>query len=134
MFDAVPDREYSGEVTEIGLSGTSVEGVVTFPVTVRLADFDDAVRSGMTEAVTVTVNEIKDVLLVPKSGSARQRRKRVVYILVDGPPTPVAITLGASSDTHSQVASGTSRKADLIVLNPPAVFEQNGPPFMMGGG
>jgi HlyD family secretion protein len=133
VFDAVPDREYAGEVTEIGLSGTSVEGVVTFPVTVRLADFDDAVRSGMTAAVTVTVNEIKDVLLVPNRAVRVNDGKRVVYILVDGRPTPVAITLGASSDTHSQVVSGDLKEGDLIVLNPPAVFEQNGPPFMMGG-
>ena len=87
----------------------------------------------MTAAVTVTVNEIKDVLLVPNRAVRVNDGKRVVYILVDGRPTPVAITLGASSDTHSQVVSGDLKEGDLIVLNPPAVFEQNGPPFMMGG-
>jgi len=36
--------------------------------------------------------------------------------------------LGASSDLDSQVLSGDLKAGDQIILNPPLVFEQNGPP------
>jgi len=38
------------------------------------------------------------------------------------------ITLGASSENYSQVLDGELREGDAIVLNPPTVFETNGPP------
>jgi multidrug efflux pump subunit AcrA (membrane-fusion protein) len=53
-------------------------------------------------------------------------------VLVDGRPTPVEVTLGASSDTQSEVLAGDLKPGDRIVLNPPVEFGQNGPPFMMG--
>ena len=52
----------------------------------------------------------------------------MVYVLKDGKLEPVEISLGASSDTMSQLLEGELNLGDLIVLNPPAVFEQNGPP------
>jgi hypothetical protein len=61
--------------------------------------------------------------------------KRVVYILKNGTPDPVEVQLGASSDTSSQVVGGELKEGDSILLNPPAVFEQNGPPpFVRRGG
>jgi HlyD family secretion protein len=127
VFDAVSDQTYAGEVTEIGLTGEAIEGVVSFPITVRLVDSDQAVRPGMTAAVNIVVNEIQDVLLVPNRAVRVQDGKRVVYVLKDDVPTPVEITLGASSDTDSQVVQGDLQEGDLIVLNPPAAFGQGGP-------
>ena len=43
-------------------------------------------------------------------------------------PEPVEIVLGASSETHSEVLSSELQIGDLIILNPPTVFEQDGPP------
>jgi HlyD family secretion protein len=42
----------------------------------------------------------------------------------------VEISLGASSDTNSEVLSGDIQEGDLIILNPPLEFENSGPPFM----
>jgi multidrug efflux pump subunit AcrA (membrane-fusion protein) len=56
--------------------------------------------------------------------------KRVVYVLRDGTPVAVEITLGASSETNSEVLAGELNPGDLIVLNPPVEFENSGPPFM----
>lgn len=132
IFDGIPDNTYHGEVSEIGLVGESIQGVVSFPVTVRLVEPDEAVRPGMTAAVNIVVSEIQDVLLVPNRAVRVQDGKRVVFVVKDGVPSPVEITLGASSDTLSEVLAGALQPGDLIVLNPPATFGQNGPPFMMG--
>lgn len=127
-FDAILGKQYKGRVTEVSLVGTSNQGVVDFTVTVELMDADDAVKPGMTAAVNIVVEQLQNVLLVPNRAVRVQEGKRVVYILRNGALEPVSITLGASSDTDSEVVSGDLKVGDQIVLNPPVVFDQSGPP------
>jgi HlyD family secretion protein len=102
--------------------------VVDFIVTVSLQDADEEVKPGMTAAVNVAVQQLDDVLLVPNRAVRVLDGQRVVYVLKDGGPQPVDISLGASSETYSELLSGDLAEGDPIVLNPPVVFEQNGPP------
>lgn len=130
-FDAIPGKEYRGVVSEVALVGTSLQDVVDFIVTVELIDPDDTVKPGMTAAVNIAVNRLEDALLIPNRAVRVVDGNRVVYILKNGLPTPVEISLGASSETSSQVIEGDLQEGDLVVLNPPITFEQNGPPSFM---
>ncbi len=131
-FDAILGKEYKGRVSDVALVGISNQGVVDFTVTVELTDPDEDVRPGMTAAVNIVVEQLEDVLLVPNRAVRVVDNQRVVYVLRNGQPDPVKITLGASSDSDSEVLSGDLNVGDLIVLNPPLVFEQNGPPPFAG--
>ena len=131
LFDAILDRDYTGKVNEVALVGTSDQGVVEFVVTVELTDADTSVKPGMTAAVNIVVDQITDILLIPNRAVRVLEGQRVVYVLKDGQLEPVEVTLGASSDTMSQLLAGEIQPGDLIVLNPPAVFDQNGPPAFM---
>ena len=133
FFDAVLAREYHGVVTEVALVGTTVQGVVSFKVTVELLDADAEVRPGMTAGVNLVVSKLEDVLQVPNRAVRVLEGERVVYIVdaATGLPKSVSILLGASSDTHSEVAGGDLKEGDEIVLNPPTDFSsffQGGPP------
>jgi HlyD family secretion protein len=130
-LDAVLDKTYTGEVTEIGLSGIASTGGVNFRVTARMLDSDQSVRPGMTAAVNVVVSRITNVLVVPNRAVRVQDGNRVVYVLRDGASVPVEVTLGASSDTDSQILGGELQVGDLVILNPPTTFFTGGPP---GGG
>jgi HlyD family secretion protein len=132
-FDAVPSNAYAGVVTDVGRVGTSVQGVVNFGVEVEVLDPDDSIKPGMTAAVNITVSQIDNVLLVPNRAVRVQDGKRVVFVMRDGVPTTVEITLGASSDTDSQVVGGELKAGDVVVLNPPLIFSQNGPPGFVRG-
>jgi HlyD family secretion protein len=125
-FDAILDKEYHGEVVEVGQAGDTVQGVVNFTVTVKLTDADEAVKPGMTAAVNVVVDEVKDAILIPNRAVRLVAGERVVYVLVDGEPVEVKVRLGSSSDIESVLASGDIKEGDLIILNPPS---QNGGPF-----
>jgi len=127
-FDAILGKQYKGKVSEVSLVGTSNQGVVDFTVTVELMDADDAVKPGMTAAVNIVVEQLKNVLLVPNRAVRVLESNRVVYVLRNGALEPLTITLGASSDTNSEVVSGDLKVGDQIVLNPPVVFDQSGPP------
>jgi len=130
-FDAIPGKEYRGVVSEVALVGTSLQDVVDFIVTLELIDPDDTVKPGMTAAVNIAVNRLEDALLIPNRAVRVVDGNRVVYILKNGLPTPVEVSLGASSETSSQVIEGDLQEGDLVVLNPPITFEQNGPPSFM---
>jgi len=129
-FDAILGKEYTGRVAEVPPVGQISQGVVTFNVTVELTNPDAEVKPGMTAAVNIVVSELQDVLLVPNRAVRFRNGERVVYILQEGEPHPVPITLGASSETVSQVLDGALKEGDLVILNPPSQFEQDGgPPF-----
>src|SRR4030067_4641 len=111
-FDAILGKEYRGVVQEVALVGTAAQGVVDFTVTVELTNADEnvtdsnAVKPGMTAAVNILVNQLEDVLLVPNRAVRVRDGKRIVYILKDGLPQAVEVSLGASSETHSQLLEG----------------------------
>jgi len=128
-FDAILDRAYQGEVTEVNLVGAETQGVVNFLVTVALTHPDELVRPGLTAGVNLVVDQIEDTLLVPNRAVRVVDGERVVYVLRDGQMAAVPIVLGTSSETSSQVLDGDLAVGDLIVLNPPLVLDpSSGPP------
>ena len=128
-FDAILNNEYNGIVTEVAQVGLVTQGVVEFMVTVELTDADEYVKPGMTAAINIVVEQMDNVLLVPNRAVRVVDGQRVVYILQNGELVSVRITLGASSDTESEVVDGNLKSGDLIVLNPPQIFEAGGGPF-----
>jgi HlyD family secretion protein len=129
-FDAILDQQYKGVVSQVAPVGNVVQGVVQFDVTVELTDADEKVKPGMTAAVNIIVNQITDALLVSNRAVRLVNGQRVVYILVNDQLKQVNVTLGASSDTDSQVVGGELQVGDLVVLNPPQdLFSSGGGPF-----
>lgn len=134
-FDAIAGKTYNGKVTQVGRVGNNLQGVVDFTVTVEITDADAQVRPGMTAAVNMVVQQMKNILLVPNRAVRINEGDRVVFIMKNNIPTQVKITLGASSDTDSQVISGDVKAGDLIIINPPlALMGKPGNGGFMGGG
>jgi HlyD family secretion protein len=136
-FDAIAGKGYTGKVVEVAQAGDSVQGAVNFIVTVVLTDTDASVKPGMTAAVTITVEQLNDVLLVPNRVVHLVNGQRVVYVLRNGQLSEIPVTLGASDDTSSIVTSGDLSAGDVLVLNPPTNFtpgQGGGPGRMFGGG
>jgi HlyD family secretion protein len=119
-FDADLGHEYEGEVIEVGLVGSNVQGVVNFRVTVEMLSPNETIRPGLTAAVNIVVSEVENALLVPNRAVRVQDGKRVVYVLKNGVLETVNIELGASSDLYSEVIDGDLQVGDEIVLNPPS--------------
>jgi HlyD family secretion protein len=129
-FDAILGSEYHGEVTQVSQAGNTVQGVVNFTVTVKITDADKQVKPGMTAAVNITVQQIKDVVLIPNRAVRVVDGKKVVYLLQGGLPVQVEVRLGSSSETMSVLVGGDVKVGDLVILNPPATFTTSGgPPF-----
>lgn len=130
-LDAVSGQTYNGDVVEVAQAGDSSSGAVNFTVTAEITDADSRVKPGMTAAVNIVTNQVKDELVVPNRAVRFVDGNRVVYILKNGQAQSVQVTLGASSDTMSVVTGGDLKEGDLIILNPPTQFQ--GGPFGGGG-
>lgn len=133
-LDAVSNKPYNGKVVEVSQSGDVVSGAVNFTVTVQLTDADQQVKPGMTAAVNITVNQVKDQLLVQNRAVRFVDGSPVVYVLNNNRPEAVQVTLGLSDGTQSVVTKGNLKEGDLIILNPPAQVGGGGGAVVRGGG
>jgi RND family efflux transporter MFP subunit len=81
-FDAIPGRSFAAVVTEVGVAATGT--ATTFPVTVRLAQASDDVRSGMAAEVTFDFRprDGGERIVLPTYAVGGDRGGRFVYVLV----------------------------------------------------
>jgi HlyD family secretion protein len=140
-LDAVPGVTYPGKVTDVAKVADVVQGVANFNVTTQLTQPDQNVLPGMTAAVNIIVDKLDNVLLVPNRAVRLENGKRVVYVLRNGKPEKVNLTIGVSSDTYSEIIDSGLKLGDLIILNPPLTLtgfqgrpsSGGGSPFSGGG-
>ena len=102
-------------------------------VTVEILEPDEEVKPGMTAAVNIVVNQLDNILVIQNRSVRLRDGNRIIYILKDNMPFPVDVTIGAGSDTTSELLSGDVKEGDLIILNPPATAGGFGGPPGAGG-
>jgi HlyD family secretion protein len=132
--DAVVDREYHGQVVEIGSSAAVRQGVGAgiryFKVKVAIEDADDRLRPGMTSQIAIVTSRAANIVAVPiqsvvervpgqkASTAARddedKPKKKYVFVLKDGKASQVEVQTGISDATHVTILSGVSLGAEVI--------------------
>jgi HlyD family secretion protein len=125
-FDAVLEKEYSGQVTDVARVGTPAQGVVNFTVTVEISNADAAVRPGMTAGVNIITDLVENALLMPNRAVRLREGQRIVYVLRNGAPVATKIELGLTSDTQSEMIGGDVKEGEQLILNPPVQFQPGG--------
>ncbi len=142
-LDALPGKTYHGKVSDMAIVGKNISGTVYYPVTVEVEREAAATGSGsptgsggptgsgdihpgMTASATITLNELKGALLVPRRAVTKQGDTQVVYLLKDGQPVPVAVALGTSSGSLVQVTGGALNEGDLLITSPVTAADRNG--------
>nr|WP_295284258.1 HlyD family efflux transporter periplasmic adaptor subunit [uncultured Blautia sp.] len=77
-FDAIEDKEFEGEVTEIGNSASVNGGVAKYTVEITIPK-DDEMKVGMNASATITTEERNQVLTLPMNALQEQGDKTFVY-------------------------------------------------------
>jgi len=114
-FDAILNKTYTGVVSEVGAAGTTSSGVVNFPVTVKMTDADAAVKPGMTASANVVTAAVSNALLVPVQAIHTVGNRSTVTLMTATGLQQVAVQLGASNDTQTQIVSGV-KVGDRVVV------------------
>jgi len=120
VFDAYFETTFTGEVMEIALVGTPAQGVVEYPVRIRMIDADERIKPGMTAAVNIVVEEKEDVFVVPNDAIVSIDGQENVFVLRNGEYEAVNVELGSYSDRYSEVLEADINEGELIALNPPS--------------
>jgi HlyD family secretion protein len=117
-FDAIPNKTYNGKVVEADLAGTAGQNSVNYTVTVKVTDADAQVKPGMSANVSIITNQVANALLVPSTAILTDSNgKPYVTLVQNGMLTTVQVTVGATSDTMSQITSDNLKEGDTIVLS-----------------
>jgi HlyD family secretion protein len=117
-FDAIPNKTYTGKVIKTDLAGSESGSNVNFTVTVQLTDPDALVKPGMAAIVTITTNQVENALLVPSTSIfTDDNGGQYVNLVQNGALTRVPVTVGASSDSTTQIIGEALKAGDTIVLS-----------------
>ena len=105
-----------GTVCEVGVVGSQISGVTSFPVTVCLDGTNPALLVGMSATAAVVTDRADDAVLVPSLAVKTIGGQRVVTVLgEDGrTQTNVPVTIGISNGSETQVLSGLAAGATVV--------------------
>lgn len=117
-LDAFPQKSYLGKVKEMGLSYLQTEtGARVFPVEIEITGIDlDDLKEGMSGDAEITVDELKDVLVVPPQSVLEDGSPYVFVIDEDeGVARKRRVTLGYSTENYVEVKEGL-KEGELVVV------------------
>jgi HlyD family secretion protein len=143
---AFPARQFSGTVQQIRQAPQTVQNVVTYDVVVGVPNPDLALKPGMTASIRVVTDHADNVLRVPaqalryrptrdasESGGAAASRQRSggppaalrnggaragqVWVLADGKPRRVPVSIGLDDDAYVQIVGGQLHEGDQVILS-----------------
>jgi HlyD family secretion protein len=116
-FDAISNKTYKAEVTEIGMIPTVSNGVVNYTVTIRITDVDDAIRPGMTASATIILDQLDNALLVPNKAIKTSNGQKTVTVLFEGQQISVPVTVELVGASMTAVSSSQLQAGDAVVLS-----------------
>src|SRR3989441_492652 len=139
--DAFPGETFKGVIRQIRNAPQSVQNVVTYDAVIDVDNPDLKLRPGMTANVTFTYAEKDDALKFPNAAlrfrppaeiaaaaPRPERDRRLVWVLRDGKPKPVAIRTGLSDGSVTEVAEGDLREGDALITEAVGIPGSNVPP------
>ncbi len=122
-LDGYPDSSFSGKVTQVRISPTTVSNVVTYVVIVNVDNEDLKLIPGMTANVSIITDKSEDVLCVPNIAlkftpetSGQKYKNQGIWILQKNKPVRIDIQQGANDDSKFEVISDKIKEGDLVLI------------------
>ncbi len=105
----------TGKVVSIAQTSSTSNGVVTYPVTVSIANPPAMLRLGQSANISVTTATADNALVVPSLAVTTSGTRQSVNVVKNGATTPTKVTTGISANGRTQVLTGLS-EGDQIEL------------------
>lgn len=134
--DAYPGRQFPGTITTVRYNSTTTNNVVTYLAEISVNNDELLLRPGMTATANITVQSVQNALLVsnhalrflppsdepsgggsfllrPPGGNRSANTESTaglnnphVWVVRDGRPVPISVTLGATDGKSTEIHSG----------------------------
>ena len=122
-LDGYPDTDFSGKVTQVRISPTTVSNVVTYVVIVDVNNEDLKLIPGMTANVSIITNKKENVLCAPNMAlkftpetSGQKYKNQGIWILEKNKPKRIDIEQGASDDNRFEVIAPQIKEGDKVLI------------------
>lgn len=134
--DAYPDGKFKGFVSQIRLSPTVTQNVVTYNVVISVDNSHLMLKPGMTANVTFIVDSKQDVIKIPNAAlrfkmpdststkvetSQRRRgddsKQQGVWVMRNGKPLRINIKMGISDGEWTELVEGDIKEGDEIIVD-----------------
>ena len=128
--DAVEGR-FTGEVTKVGIDGTSSNGVTTYPVEISITEYGDLLP-GMNVDCEIQIEAVEDVIAVPVSAI---QRGNTVYVkgrkTDDNDKAPDGfysqkVETGVSDSVYIEIKDGLKEGDEIVTSITPSGIEAQG--------
>jgi HlyD family secretion protein len=140
--EAYPERTFEGSVVQVRQAPQTLQNVVTFDVVVDVVNPDLALKPGMTATTRIVTAQRDDVIRVPDQAlrytpadaptaaptktkmasapapsAAAAPRQGQVWVLLDGKPVRIAVTLGLDDDSFTEITGGDLKSGDQVIVS-----------------
>jgi HlyD family secretion protein len=141
IFDAFPDKTFTGMVSSIDTSGSVSSGVTTYPITITLDTENTELYANMSATANILVESKDDVLYVPVGAVQTQNGESYIRKMINGEVQNVTVETGISSDSDIEIVSGLNEGDEVVtaVISAASTSGSSSSPFGirtggMGGG
>ena len=119
-FDAFPNIELEGEVTDVANIGESKSGsdIKVFQILIKLNETNKNIRPGMTTSNKILINEKEDVLIAPLEAIFSQDSISYAYVKSGYSIEKKQVELGLTNNDQVIVNNGLEEN-DIVYLNKP---------------
>ena len=124
--DSYPDEVFYGIVTQVRNEAITTSNVVTYEVIIEIDNKDLKLKPGMTANVEIITAEKLGVYLVPNKalrfyiedeyGLTKRYKDKGLWVLQDGVPMRISITVGVSDDDRTEVSSDMLNENLNVIL------------------
>jgi HlyD family secretion protein len=124
--DALPGREYTGKVVEVGSSGynrANQPDVTFFKVKILLDHPDENLRARMSVRAEIRTDSHANALTVPiqavveRQGEKGAKERKVIFVVAGGKASLRPVSTGLSDETHVELTSG-AKPGEQVITGP----------------
>ena len=129
VFDAIPELQIAGTVSEVDAIGTVAQGVVNYAIKIFFETQDNRVKTGMSVSAAIVTDLRPDALMVPNA-AVRKNGENISALIIKDPKTDVgankqeatsdvppetrSIRVGISNEQMTEITSGLSEQDAII--------------------
>ena len=122
-LDGYPNSEFSGTVTQVRISPTTVSNVVTYSVIVTVDNSDLKLKPGMTANVSIITEKNENVLCVPNQAlkftpdkNGQKYETQGLWVKKGLKPVRISIKTGVSDDSYTQILADNIVEGEKVII------------------
>ncbi len=142
--EAFNDRVFEGKVVQVRQAPQTVQNVVTYDVVVAVSNDEFLLKPGMTATVAIVTDRREAAVRIPDQalrytpsgesvGARPKAHEAHAWVVRNGKPILVALTVGLDDDAFSEVVQGALAPGDQVIVGEQRdSAEQRGRQFRFG--